>query len=168
MWDYCANPVWDDTPLSTELESSLQAWSGEGTERFKESLQGWLRLKVGLSSGLIAAARWHMKSRVWRAKSNTTTKLRTRSKGSRLRQRHNCRSVASCSYVGQSEPMLHCLRKRSGRVVPSVLLMLFTVGTCACSGTEGGRENCASGANGSSAQVILTLCAPTVSTAKTP
>jgi hypothetical protein len=40
MWDYCAYPLWDDTPLSTELESSLQAWSDEGTERFTEDLNG--------------------------------------------------------------------------------------------------------------------------------
>jgi hypothetical protein len=40
MWDYFAYPVWDDTPLSTELESSLRAWSDEGTERFTADLNG--------------------------------------------------------------------------------------------------------------------------------
>ena len=40
MWDYCAYPLWDDMALPAELETALQAWSDEGTERFAANLNG--------------------------------------------------------------------------------------------------------------------------------
>ena len=57
MWDYCAYPVWDDTPLPPELEGSLQAWSDEGTERFTAHLHG-----VALPEGWIVE--WSDRGRV--------------------------------------------------------------------------------------------------------
>jgi hypothetical protein len=47
QWDYFAFPVWVGSPLPTDLEAILQAWSDEGTEHYSAQLYEGTSLPAG-------------------------------------------------------------------------------------------------------------------------